>query len=299
MKEGNLNDFSTEGSIGLISSKLTLQGPIRQGQTSFLLSGRRTYADLIARPFLTGKNEKPVFHFYDLNGKIQHKLNNKHRLYLSGYLGTDAFGFEDTYEGGRDRAQISWGNYISSLRWNWELGPKMFLNTTATLSNYQIDIFAQSEETYDGEKESHSTNYVSGIKDYGAKMDLDYIPSPEHYLKFGISTTHHTYRPGAITVKEIAEETAFDTLLNRDNVSSLEFDAYAEDEMKFGKLGLNVGVHGSAFAVPNKTYYSIQPRLGLNYKLRDNLSLKASYSEMAQYIKHLKEGLRIQCRGIL
>ena len=119
MKEGNLNEFHGEGSIGLISSKLTLQGPIAKGKTSFLISGRRTYADLIAKPFIETDGEKPKFHFYDLNAKIQHKLNDKHRLYLSAYSGADIFEFEDRSEFSRDKGGINWGNIISALRWNW------------------------------------------------------------------------------------------------------------------------------------------------------------------------------------
>lgn len=286
MKEGNLNEFHGEGSIGLISSRLTLQGPINKGKTSFLLSGRRTYADLIAKPFIKAE-EKPTLHFYDLNGKIQHKLTDKHRLYLSGYLGSDEFGFEDRSEFYRDRGELSWGNYISSLRWNWEVTPKLFINTTATLSNYDIDIFALNEEIRSTQTSTFSAKYISGIRDYGGKVDLDFIPSPNHYIKAGISSINHTYRPGAITINEDSPSTALDTLIGEMNVSSQEYDAYIEDDISLGPLKINVGLHGSVFKTGETTYNSLQPRLGLRYKLNKDVSFKASYSEMAQYINLL------------
>ena len=289
MKEGDLNEFHGEGSIGLISSRLTLEGPINKGKTSFLLSGRRTYADLIAKPFIKSSNgaRKPSLYFYDLNGKIQHKISDKHRLYLSGYLGSDAFGFEEKSDFSRDLGEIAWGNYISSLRWNWEVTPKLFINTTATLSNYDIDIFAQNEEIGAGEKQVFSAKYLSGIRDYGGKIDIDFIPSPKHYIKTGISAINHSYRPGAVSLNETAVNSALDTLIGAESVSSTELDAYIEDDITIGKLKVNVGLHSSAFITDNTSYTSLQPRVGLRYKLNKGLSFKASYADMTQFINLL------------
>jgi len=290
MKEGNLNEFHGEGSIGLISSKLTLQGPINKGKTSFLISGRRTYADLLAKPFIKSENGavKPSLYFYDLNGKIQHKINDKHRLYLSGYQGTDKFAFEDRNQFSREYGEIDWGNYISSLRWNWELSPKLFLNTTATLSNYDIDIFAQNED-FNGDEESQtfSAKYLSGIRDYGAKFDLDFIPTPNHFIKAGFGVTSHTYKPGAVAIKENTSSSDIDTLIGLDPQKSTEYDVYIEDDMVLGPVKFNLGVHGSLFQTDGTSYASLQPRIGLRYKINDHLSFKASYSEMSQNINLL------------
>ncbi len=289
MKEGDLNEFHGEGSIGLISSRLTLEGPINKGKTSFLLSGRRTYADLIAKPFIKSSNgaRKPTLYFYDLNGKIQHKISDKHRLYLSGYLGSDAFGFEEKNDFGSDLGEIAWGNYISSLRWNWEVTPKLFVNTTATLSNYDIDIFAQNEDRTGRETQTFSAKYISGIRDYGAKIDIDYIPSPKHYVKTGISAINHSYKPGAVTLSDLAINSVLDTLIGAESVSSTEIDAYIEDDITIGSLKVNVGLHGSAFLTDSTSYTSLQPRVGLRYKLNQGISLKASYADMTQYINLL------------
>lgn len=287
MKEGNMSEFHGEGSIGLISSKLTLQGPIIKDKTSFLISGRRTYADLIAKPFIDTEGEEPKFHFYDINAKLQHKINEKHRLYLSAYTGEDIFGFEDKDEYSREKGGVDWGNVISAIRWNWELNPKMFLNTTLNYSNYQIDIFAENEEFGGNDPTSFSARYTSGIRDFGAKIDLDFIPNPDHYIKAGISLTNHRYKPGAIAVDEVSIQEVLDTLIGRQNVSSNEIDVYVEDDFKWNDLSVNVGVHGSAFLVENKNYFSVQPRLGMNYRINNAWSVKGSFATMTQFINLL------------
>ena len=292
MKEGNLEEFQAEGSIGLISSKLTLQAPIKKGKTSFLLSGRRTYADLIFKPIINA-NEEPgtdldvKLHFFDLNGKIQHKFNDKHRLFLSGYWGADVFANtykedDDKFTGGTD-----WGNVISALRWNFQISDKLFANTTATFSKYRIDILTESESTFESVTETYAAKYFSGIEDLGAKIDFDFIPSPNHYIRFGVSATNHRYEPGALTLNAAFEEEKFDTLVGSQNAHSTEFAAYLEDDFRWGALKANIGIHASGFKVGDEFYTSVQPRLGMRYLLNNDISLKASFSTMTQFINLL------------
>ncbi len=289
MKEGNLNEWEGEGSLGLISSKLTLSGPLRKGRTSVLLSGRRTYADLIAAPLLKrtagpGTETDLGLYFYDLNAKLQHKVNDRHRLFLSFYNGSDVFRTEiseetETYGGG-----TNWGNLISAARWNWQVGPKLFVNTTATYSRYRIEINSLSAN---GEDEFRA-RYFSGINDLGGKMDFDYVPNPNHYLRFGTGFTHHTYHPGAVSLLNRAEDAVdLDTLIGSSSTSAAEVYAYLEDDISLGALKVNVGLHLSGFAVDGEFYSSLQPRLGLRYLVRDDWSVKASYSRMQQYINLL------------
>ncbi|MFK8160882.1 MAG: TonB-dependent receptor plug domain-containing protein, partial [Lewinella sp.] len=290
MKEGNLNKWEGEGSVGLISSKLTVSGPINKGKTSILLSGRRTYADFIAKPLIKsaasqdGSEVDLSLYFYDLNAKLQHKVNDKHRLFLSFYSGADVFGTEikedgDTFGGGTD-----WGNIITAGRWNWEISPKLFMNTTATLSRYEINIDALADDGVD----DFRARYVSGIYDFGGKVDLDYIPNPDHYVRFGGGWTNHTYRPGAVSLKAESEgEVNLDTLVGSQTDYSNEFYAYAEDDFRLGALKVNAGLHFSAFSVNDELYTSLQPRLGLRYLLKDDVSIKASFSTMQQYINLL------------
>ncbi|WP_020569975.1 TonB-dependent receptor [Neolewinella persica] len=290
MKEGNLNKWEGEGSVGLISSKLTVSGPIKKGKTSVLLSGRRTYADFIAKPLIKsaasqdGSEVDLSLYFYDLNAKLQHKVNDKHRLFLSFYSGADVFGTEikeddDTFGGGTD-----WGNIITAGRWNWEISPKLFMNTTATLSRYEINIDALADDGVD----DFRARYVSGIYDFGGKVDLDYIPSPDHYVRFGGGWTNHTYRPGAVSLKAESDgEVDLDTLVGSQTDYSNEFYAYAEDDFRLGALKVNAGLHFSAFSVNDELYTSLQPRLGLRYLVKEDISFKASFSTMQQYINLL------------
>ncbi len=293
MKEGNNQKFQGEGSIGSISSKLTLEGPIIKDKTSFIVSARRTYIDLFMAPFIAAANRqseqdfKIKLFFYDLNAKINHKINDKHRLYLSAYSGADVFGNRIKEDDFKTEGGIDWGNLISAARWNYQISNKLFANTTLTYSKYDIDIFASFEDTFDNMTETFSANYRSGIEDVAAKVDFDFIPSPNHYIKFGGGATHHRYSPGALVLKSEVDEFELDTLIGSQDSKSMEYALYLEDEMTLGPLKANIGVHTSAFNVEDKTYYSVQPRLGLRYLLPNKVALKASFASMTQYINLL------------
>lgn len=294
MKEGNMNEFHGEGSVGLISSKLTLEGSIWKDKTSFIVSGRRTYIDLVTRPLVhaaakaEGADFKLKLYFYDLNAKINHKFNDKHRLYLSAYSGADIFSNEFSEDGDSFKGGIDWGNLISSARWNWQINPKLFANTTFTYSKYQIDILAGVGSKEPGQpKEYFSAKYFSGIEDLGGKVDLDFIPSPNHYLRFGGAATHHTYKPGALALKSSFDDAKLDTLIGSQNAKSGEYALYLEDDISMGAFKANIGLHASGFAVDGKFYKSLQPRIGLRYLLPRDVALKASFATMTQYINLL------------
>ena len=288
MKEGNMQEFHGEGSLGLISSKLTLEGPIAKDKVSFLISGRRTYADLIFRPIIKrtqpdGVTVDPTLYFYDLNAKINYRINDKHRIYLSGYAGSDTF--KNKYSENRIESNggIDWGNIIGVARWNYKITDKLFSNVTLTHSNYDIDIFAENIS----QEEVFRANYISGIQDWSGKLDLDFIPAPNHYIRFGGSMTHHRYRPGALGLRVSDDSAPIDTTIGSQTKSSREYDLYIEDELRIGRFNANVGVHASAFNVDGHTYTSLQPRLGMKYALNRDVSLKASFSTMTQFINLL------------
>lgn len=294
MKEGNLKKFEGEGSIGLISSKLTLQGPIISDKTSFLVSGRRTYADLVAKPFIKSANNNstdtkvdPTIYFYDFNAKLQHVVNDNHRLFLSGYFGQDRFNFKLTEQELESSGGINWGNKIGALRWNWKLSDQLFANTTLTYSNYDLDITSAFKDVEVNQTTEFSSKYLSGIEDYAARVDLDYIPNPNHYIKFGGGAIKHSYDPGAISLNFLADATNIDTLIGTTNQQSTELYAYLQDEITVGKLKANLGIHFSGFDVDDTFYTSLQPRIGLRYLVNEDLSIKASYTQMAQYINLL------------
>jgi len=299
MKEGNLQKFHGEGSIGAISSKLTLEGPIQKDKASFIVSARRTYVDVFARPIIKsqaredGNEVTPTLYFYDLNAKLNYKLNDKHRLYWSVYSGEDKFAIKtrENFDSGNYfvlDGNTDWGNVISAFRWNYQISNRLFANTTLTHSRFNFDFGSEVEEVFDGERDRFSARYFSGIYDWAGKMDIDFIPNPDHYIRFGAEATHHTYEPGAFQFDiEANGEIPLNLKLGSENAKSWEYKAYVEDDMQFGALKANVGLHATAFDVEGKTYFSIQPRLGLRYLMNNDIALKASYTKMSQFINLL------------
>ena len=297
MKDGNMKTFEGEGSVGLIASQLTLQGPLRKDRTSFIVSARRTYIDLLIRPFLRSNN-KGGYHFYDLNAKLNHIFSPNSRVFLNVYGGDDRFWSdvedEDTGDNYREKdaiaANFGWGNITSTLRWNYLFSNQLFGNLTAIYSRYQLStaVDHRSTTTLDGERETDTLRlrYRSGIRDWGLKLDFDYIPNPAHYIRFGGSSTLHTYSPGAAQIKvSPADGAPEDTTLAAQVTDALEYSMYGEDEVLLtDHLKANVGLHTSGFLVNDEFYTSLQPRVSTRYLLPSDWAVKASYALMRQYI---------------
>ncbi len=306
MKEGDMNDWHGTGTIGVVASKLTLEGPIKKDKTSLIVSGRRTYIDLLARPFIkqgfrdNGTDGNTGYFFHDINAKINHKFNEKDRLYFSVYTGKDKFYFRETDEEQDDfyetRFGLGWGNLTAALRWNHLWTNKLFSNATLTFSRYEFDTDGSEESRYNenGEqtRDFFSLQYLSGIDDVAGKIDFDYVPNPNHYIRFGASVIQHRFKPGAFNIDVISgdenDQFELDTLLNQDNINAQELALYIEDDMHIGdRLKANVGLHLSGFNVPGQFYYSLQPRLGMRYLLDGNVALKGSFATMRQYVQLL------------
>jgi outer membrane cobalamin receptor len=295
MKEGNLQQFHGEGSIGVVASKLTVEGPIINDRTSFIVSGRRTYIDLLARPFIKAMNSAsdmevvPGYYFYDLTAKVNHRISSKDRIYLSAYMGDDKFSVNSEskndydYSGrSKSKAGLKWGNITGAFRWNHIFTNRLFGNTTLTYSRYRMNIFMKFWETDPDEKEwYYGMDYRSGIEDWSGRMAFDYLPSPNHYIRFGGSVTYHTFNPGTIGVTSEISPINF----GGKKIYTGEYTLYAEDDIRLNdRLKTNVGLHLSAFSVRGQFYQALQPRISARYLLTDELSAKASYSRMAQYI---------------
>ena len=298
MKDGNMQAFEAEGSIGLVASQVTLQGPIRKDRTSFIVSARRTYIDLLIRPFLD-PGERGGYFFYDINAKVNHILSPRNRIFLSLYGGDDRFwsDIQDEYTSGTYRSEettstdFGWGNFTSTLRWNILFNSRLFGNLTAIFSRYKltsnIDDRSVTNDEDIHENETLSLRYHSGIRDFGLKLDLDYIPNPAHYIRFGANGTYHTYSPGAAQYRfNPASGAPEDTTLGAvQATNALEFGMYVEDDVRLSKrLSANVGLHASGFSVGSTRFGSLQPRVSTRFLLNSRWALKASYSRMRQYI---------------
>lgn len=308
MKEGNEKEFHGNVAVGVISSKLSLEGPIIKDKTSFVISGRRTYYDVLAQPFIMKFNENQNdktnagYYFYDLNAKINHKFSEKSRLYLSSYFGRDRAYMRNTstsnYQDGdgekrmeyKDGFGLGWGNFITALRWNYLITNKLFSNTTLTYSKYDFDVTIESsvEELNTKAKAVDYFKYFSGIEDVGAKIDFDYYLSPKHSVKFGTGYTFHHFKPGVTTFRfnsGMIGEPGLDTIVGDMKVRASEFIMYAEDNIDLTpKLKMNAGVRLSLFNVQDTSYFVFQPRLSLRYMATEDLSFKLSYSKMGQFV---------------
>jgi len=306
MKEGNMNTFKMRGDIGMISSKLTIEGPIKKNKSSFLLSGRRTYIDLLMGPIVRGQGRKIgedidlTLFFYDLNAKFNYKINNKHQLYLSSYSGSDVFGFGlkknfNEKEFTRFSSQIDWGNRTTAFRWNYMTSNKLFVNTTLTYSRFSFNLFADNASLINDFSSEYANRFSSGINDLAGKVNVDFIPNPKHYIRFGGSVTHHTYEPGVLQYSVSTDGTSpINSTFGEQDLSALEYQLYIEDDMKLGRVKMNLGLHSAIFQIDGQTYTSLQPRLSINYSLNKHLAFKGAYTAMTQYINLLtNEGLGI------
>ena len=300
MKEGNMQEFHGEGAIGIVASKLTLEGPIKKDTASFIISARRTYLDILAQPFIKaqlaadGTKGSIGYFFHDLNAKLNWKVSSRDRLYLSAYTGYDKFYArlrDDDSRGSdysRSEANLGWGNLTSALRWNRVVNNQLFMNTHFTYSKYQFNIGQEDEQRYTNNgqdrTDKYSLRYFSNIRDFSLKTDFDYVPSPDHYIRFGGQYTLHSFRPGALQQK--------DNFTNEENQINLgtrtmasEASLYAEDDYRLtDRLKVNGGLRINAFLVRGTLYPSVEPRVAARFLLTEDWALKAAYARTTQYI---------------
>jgi CarboxypepD_reg-like domain/TonB-dependent Receptor Plug Domain len=300
MKDGNNQDFHGQGGIGLIASRLTLEGPIVRDRGSFIVSGRRTYIDVLTKPFLsdTSAFAGSGYYFYDLNAKANYRLSEKDRFYLSGYFGRDVFSFK-TGDQGDPSFNIPWGNSTVAARWNHVFGQKLFMNTTATFSDYRFK--------FEGSQDLFTFSLFSGIRDYGLKVDLNHYPNVRHTLKYGGQYIYHIYTPSKVAIE------SGDTPFNIEEPSLLhahETAVYITDEFDLtDQLRVNAGVRLTRFDQVGPfreylynasgeeigraqfaagegiaSYNGIEPRLSARYRLNGSSSIKASYNRNLQYV---------------
>jgi outer membrane receptor protein involved in Fe transport len=299
MKEGNMKKFEGEGGIGLISSRLSLQGPIVKDESSFIISARRTYIDVLTKPLIPKTSDfyGSGYYFYDLNTKVNYKFSDKDRIYLSGYFGRDVFAFKNSERS--FKADIPWGNSTATLRWNHVFNQKLFANTTLVYNDYKFSFGAAQND--------FELKLSSGIRDWNAKLDFDYFASPKHKLKFGGLYTYHTFVPNVLTGSQ--GDTEFEP--NNDNKKYAgEAALYVQDDWVISdKININAGVRYSRFAQLGpytiydrdadgnrtdstpygkgkaiKTYGGFEPRFTVRYSIDDETSVKAGVARNLQYI---------------
>jgi hypothetical protein len=284
MKEGNNKKAEVTGGLGLISSRLSIEAPIQKGKSSFIISGRRTYADVFLRA--TEDFSDTRLYFYDLNAKANYAINDKNKIYFSGYFGRDVLGLDNAFN-------TDWGNATGTLRWNSIINPKLFSNTSIIYSNYDYNIgFVNGDSEF---------NINSNIQDWNLKQDFSFYPNPKNEIQFGLNAIYHTLTPSIITGTSINNPTQS---VGRE---SLENAIYVTNKYTVNqKLTLDYGLRLSAYSilggdtyntynngeltsqlvlpagVIGKTYFNLEPRITSNYRINDKSSIKAGYSRNTQ-----------------
>jgi hypothetical protein len=292
MKDGNLKHVDVTGNIGLISSNLTLEGPLVKDKSSFMLSGRRTYADL----FLNFSNDEDVrktyLYFYDLNLKTNYKINSRNRIYLSGYLGRDDFGYKNEFG-------FDWGSITGTFRWNHIFSERLFSNTSLIYSNYSYNINILS---------NLDVGIRSEIKDLNLKQDFSWYASSTNTLKFGLNVISHNILPGEVTVNE--DFARFITPNDISRRKAIQWAAYSANEQRLTpRIKLYYGLRLALFSnvgpgefyrfnnngelletldAPKgeffKTQGGLEPRLAFNYLINSQSAVKASYNRIYQFL---------------
>jgi hypothetical protein len=277
LREGDRQHYVATGGIGLISSRLTYEGPINKGKGSFIVSGRRTYFDIFTRALNEANKNKedyspiPDYYFYDFNAKANYTLGEKDQVFLTGYLGRDTFGFNSP---GGFNFDFSWGNTVGTLRWNHVFSPRLFVNTTVSVSDYKYNLTNRLDQ--------FSFALGSRITDYTGRTDFEYTPNERHVLKAGAQFTHHKFGVGRLDANSSDGRVNFGSDVH---YFGQEAALYASDNYKASdKLQLEGGLRLTGFGSGQQRYGGLEPRASARYSLSERTSLKASYAQMYQYV---------------
>lgn len=280
-KEGNMQSYHMEGGIGLIASRLMVEGPILKNRASFMISARRSYLDLLARPLFPFGRTQGYF-LQDFNAKVNVRLSDRDRIYLSGYSGQDRY-IDETIIPSRDtsRFDLGWGNQTASLRWNHLFSSKLFANTSLIYNRYSNFRNQQFGQRY-------RFNVESEVQDWTAKVDFDYYPGPRHQIRFGLFYVYHDLTPGRGFSRYPVSETRDTTISNFSKAFTHEAAFYAQDEFILSdRISIQAGLRVPAFVGDDTSYVAWEPRLTMRVGLNENASLKGGYTVMNQYLNQV------------
>ncbi len=292
MKEGNNQDYTVNGGIGLISSKVSIEGPLQKNKSSFILSGRRTYADMFLKA--TEKFKDNILYFYDLNAKANYQINAKNKIYVSGYFGRDELGLGQEFG-------IDWGNKTGTIRWNKIISNKLFLNTSLIYSDYNYNVKLKNGET--------NFNINSNIKDVNLKQDYTFYANGTNTLRFGFNSILHTITPSTFSGTVINS-------VSKEGRNGLENALYLTNNYRAtNQLTIDFGMRVSMYTLMGgdvyniyengtvvssiklnksgfgKTYINPEPRITTNYRINDETSIKAGYARNVQHLHLLSNSV--------
>lgn len=292
-KDGNLNKRHSSLTLGMITSKVMFEGPIKKDTLSYFLSARRFMYDIFSRPIthITNNKNQLAYTFYDINAKLNYKPNQKNRLYLSLYSGNDMIlnrKKEKREENSLVNNTSNWGNLSTSFRWNHIYSPKLFSNISVYYMRYNYNSDFEYSYKYNDYNLGSTTNFYSKINDFGLNTDFEYYLHPKLNIRIGSNHIHHNYKPNIYEYSQT--NTSFDTIYtdqsnNYQSSYAIENSMYCETEVLLSKyFSCNLGYRFTAFSILNKTYLSQEPRILLNINIPKLFSVKTSYAKMSQYV---------------
>ena len=315
LRDGDDRRHRVQARVGVLAAQVTAEGPLVPGRASFLVSARRTYLDVLARPFIDRANRQaeargearvdPRVSFFDLHAKASWRPSDRDRVYLSVYGGGDAFtfesvdpvercgaegcgpsGLEDVYGG-----DLDWGNRLASLRVTRVLSPRAFGALTLTASDYTFDVGVDVEEDRGGpDARAASARYRSGIRDLGARLDVDVAAGRGHTLRLGAGATLHRFTPGALALVGGAVAD-LDSLLGESRSTALDAAVYLEDRWRLGRaVEVDLGLRAALYASGRHRYPSVEPRMSAVVRLHERVALKASAALTQQPVHLLTTG---------
>ena len=306
--DGNMQKWHGSYRIGLLDGGIQVDGPIKKGKTSLNVGLRRSWADLLSEPIFfiqrQSTNDEQIrlnYNFHDLNAKLTHIINDRNRLSLSLYSGGDALTSDYKTDGAgygidqdHTKNQLRWGNVNVALNWNMRLNPKLMGNLTAIYTHNRANIFRMEEwryQSYDDEPMRISYNEhaaYSTIDDVGYRTEFDYRPTPRHHIRFGHDYTLHAFHPQTTSGSFYYSDSEGADSISRagsNRHTSHELNLYAEDQLTLSDCwSLNGGINLSLFSISGKTFIKADPRLAVKYQISNQMSLKASYTMMTQYV---------------
>ncbi len=290
MKEGNDKEYHGNISLGIITSKFSLEGPIKKDESSFLISGRALVWGLLVQPLTSLVSNASVgYNFYDLNAKFNHKINDKNNLFFSFYKGDDnvIVKYKDKDFSGNNVVAnniLRWGNTLFAGRWNHVFNPRLFSNLTLSYTKYRYDSSVDYNDKT--ENQEYSLNFITAINDIILKSDFEYNISSKYKIRFGSNSVYHHFQPGFSYYKlnspDISE---IDTTYGYSDIYAPETTLYLENEFRLGKIfSGNIGIHASYYYIENTAFFSPEPRILLNFLTSKSSSIKLSYTQMQQKV---------------
>ncbi|WP_379843514.1 TonB-dependent receptor [Larkinella bovis] len=288
MKEGDKENLHGTGSIGLIASRFTLEGPLQKGKASFLVSARQCYLGVLTQLISPGPESGIPSRsgFYDYNAKLSFDLGPRDQVYLSGYLGADQFRSQRVFDDRTLEAGLGWGNTTGTLRWSHRFSKRVSAHTALLFSQYRMEVSNEEIATANQANLVFQLRYRSSIRDFSLKHDLDLYAGSTHQFRFGFQVTPHRFRPSAIV--SAASETGNPSLVSDQTIPVIESGVYAEDFWQpTDRWRLNAGLRVSHYWHKNAQYVRPEPRLSIAYKLPANWAIKGAYAQMNQYVHML------------